>query len=297
MTHLIPPGAREHHISTGAGRLRVLHARPDVPPPTPHPSPLVLIHGGGTDNAAISWYRLIEPLSAEREVWAPDLPGFGGSIDAPPAGGPRELARVVAEAMTALGVTRAVVAGVSMGGDVALNLALEHPHRVAGLILVAPGGLVPIFRNRIAHFGAWAAAQAPDWLLRPATRFANRFSGTAVRALVKDPATLPPEVVAEFVREARKPGAGLGYARYNQATLGRHGMRNDLTGRVHEISAPTLIFHGENDPIVDPAGSRHAADRLPHARLVTVPDCGHWAQLEAHDRFLTDTRAFLDQLA
>ncbi|MFC4006439.1 alpha/beta fold hydrolase [Nonomuraea purpurea] len=293
MTHLIPSGAREHHISTGAGRLRVLHADPAQPDAVP----LVLIHGGGTDNAAISWYRLIEPLSADREVWAPDLPGFGGSIDAAPAGGPRELARVVAEAMTALGITQAVVAGVSMGGDIALNLALEHPRRVAGLILVAPGGLVPIFRNRTAHLGAWAAAQAPDWLLRPASRFANRFSGAAIRAIVKDPAALPAEVVDEFVREARKPRAGLGYARYNQATLGRRGMRNDLTDRVHEINAPTLIFHGQDDPIVDPTGSRRAADRMPHARLVTVPDCGHWAQLEAHDRFLAETQVFLDQFA
>ncbi|MEU6717954.1 alpha/beta fold hydrolase [Nonomuraea sp. NPDC046802] len=293
MTHLIPPGAREHHISTSAGRLRVLHADPARMDSVP----LVLIHGGGTDNAAISWYRLIEPLSADRQVWAPDLPGFGGSIDAAPAGGPRELAHVVAEAMTALGIKQAVVAGVSMGGDIALNLALEHPSLVAGLILVAPGGLVPIFRNRTAHLGAWAAAQAPDWLLRPASRFANRFSGAAIRAIVKDPATLPAEVVDEFVREARKPQAGLGYARYNQATLGRRGMRNDLTDRVHDINAPTLIFHGQDDPIVDPTGSRRAADRMPHAWLVTVPDCGHWAQLEAHDRFLAETRTFLDRFA
>ncbi|MCF6475883.1 alpha/beta hydrolase [Nonomuraea sp. MG754425] len=291
MASLVPPGASERHLTTAAGRLRVLHAGHPQ-----EPVPLVLIHGGGTDNAAISWYRLIEPLSAGREVWAPDLPGFGGSGDVAPAGGPRELAAVVADAMAALGITRAVVAGVSMGGDVALNLALHHPQRVAGLVLVAPGGLVPIFRNRAAHFGAWVAAQAPDRVLLPATRLANRFSGAAIRAIVKDPATLPPEVVAEFVREARKPRAGLGYARYNQATLGRHGMLNDLTGRVHEIGVPTLIFHGADDPIVDPEGSRRAAARLPHARLVTVPDCGHWAQLEAHNRFLTETRTFLDEL-
>lgn len=288
MTRLIPPAAAERHVDTSAGRLRVLHAGDPADRP-----PLVLVHGGGTDNAAISWYRLIEPLSADREVWALDLPGFGGSIDVPAVGGPRELAGVVADALTGLGVSEAVVFGVSMGGDVVLNLALDHPDLVAGLVLIAPGGLAPIIRNRWTHLCAWTALQSPDWLLRAIAVLGNRFAGTAIRAIVRDPATLPAEVVDEFTREARAPGAGLAYGRYNQATVGRRGMLNDLTGRVHEITAPTLLFHGANDSMVDPAGSERAAARMPSAELALVPDCGHWAQLEAHERFLSETRSFL----
>lgn len=292
MTRLIPPGAREGHVEVGAGRLRVLHAgargagRP----------PAVLVHGGGSDNAAISWYRLIEPLSRGREVWAPDLPGFGASIDVPPVGGPEAMADVVADVMERLGTGPAIVFGVSMGGDVALNLALRRPDLVAGLVLVAPGGLVPMVRNRATHFSAWLAARMPDWLLLPAARLANRFVKLALRAMVKDPATLPPEVVAEFAREARHPKGGLAYGRYNQATIGRRGMLNDLSERVGAIAAPVLIFHGEDDPLVDPGGSRRAAARMPDARLVLVPGCGHWAQLEAHDRFLDAAGAFLARL-
>lgn len=283
-TRLLPPGAEERVV---AG-LRVLHA--GAPSGS---APLVLLHGGGTDNAGISWYRLMEPLSEDREVWAIDLPGFGGSIDVPPAGGPRELAAVVADVLRTLDAPPAIVFGVSMGGDVALNLALEHPSAVAGLVLIAPGGLVPRMRNGAVQYSAWLAAQLPDWLLVPASRFANRFVGTALRAIVKDPATLPPEVVEEFVREARHRRGGLAYGRYNQATLGRRRMLNDLSDEVSRITVPTLIFHGEDDPIVDPDGSRRAAQRMPNARLVMQADCGHWTQLEAHDRFLAEARAFL----
>lgn len=258
--------------------------------------PVVLVHGGGTDNAGISWYRLLEPLGRDREVWAPDLPGFGGSIEAAPAGGPRELAAALAEVLDVIGIDRAVVVGVSMGGDAALNLALDYPSRVAGLVLIAPGGLVPVFRNRAAHFCAWLAAQSPDWLLLPTARLANRFVGVALRAIVKDPATLPPQVVAEFAREARDPRGGIAYGRYNQAAIGRHGMRNDLSDRVHEIVVPSLLFHGAEDPLVDPEGSRRAAAAMPRARLVIVPDCGHWAQLEAHDRFVQEAAAFLAEM-
>ncbi|MBR8743225.1 alpha/beta hydrolase [Nocardiopsis sp. MG754419] len=289
---MIPPGADVRHVDTPTGRLRVLHAgsaRPDT-------TPLVLIHGGGTDNAAISWYRLFAPLSVDREVWAPDLPGFGGSLDVPPVGGPRALADVVVRTMEALDVPRAVVVGVSMGGDVALNLALDHPDRVAGLVGIAPGGLVSTLHHRYAQYWAWRSAHLPDTVLFPAARLANRFTRTAVHAIVKDPRSLPVEVVDEFVREASHPRAARGYMRYNQATLGRHGMRNDLTGRVHEITVPALFFHGRDDRLVDPAGSRRAADLMSDALRVEVPDCGHWAQLERHDRFLEETRGFLARI-
>jgi pimeloyl-ACP methyl ester carboxylesterase len=117
-----------------------------------------------------------------------------------------------------------------------------------------------------------------------------------LRNIVKDPARLPAEVVDEFARLARDPRSVLGYSRYNQATLGRDRMLNDLTGRVQRISVPALFFHGADDPIVDPEGSRRAAELMPRARLVLVPDCGHWAQLERHDEFLAEVRPFLADL-
>lgn len=284
---LIPPGAEATWVETSFGRLSVLHGG------DADGIPAILIHGGGTDNAGISWYRLFEFLIAGREVWALDLPGFGGSIEVPAVGGPAAMAAVVAEVLQTLGVERAVAFGVSMGGDVVLNLALDHPELLAGLVLIAPGGLAPLVKDPRTHYWAWLAAQSPDWLLFPASRLANRFVGSALKAIVKDPATLPDEVVREFVREARDPRGGIAYGRYNQATLGRHGLLNDLSERVAEITVPCLFFHGADDPLVDPEGSRSAAERMPDARLVLVPDCGHWAQLEAHDRFLDEVKSFL----
>ncbi|MEU0491480.1 alpha/beta fold hydrolase [Nocardiopsis sp. NPDC006139] len=290
MDHLVPPGAREEYVDVGVGRLRVLRAGGA----RPGPAPLVLLHGSGPDGAAVSWYRLLEPLSADRRVWALDLPGWGGSLEAGPVGGPRELAAVVDEAMGALGVERAVVAGVSMGGDIALNLALEHPERVAGLVLVAPAGLVPRLRDRFTQAGAWAAVHTPDPLVLPVLRAVDRyFPEMSVRAVVRNPSAIPAPVVEEFTRLIRRPGSQLGHLGYNRATVGRRGMLNDLSGRVHRIGVPALFFHGEDDPLVDPRGSRRAARLMPRARLVTVPDCGHWAQVECHDRFLAEVRAFL----
>lgn len=290
MTRLVPPGADTDHLDVDGGRVRVLKAgAPDAPP-------IVLIHGGSTDNAAISWYRLMEPLARTHRVLAPDLPGFGATTGIEPPGGPGEQAEVVARIMSAAGVGRAVVFGVSMGGDVALRLALQHPERVEGLVLIAPGGLVPVLHNRFAQGAAWLASRLPERLLTSLGAFAGRFVRSAVRAVVHDFGTMPGPVVDEFAREAVRPGGTLAYTRYNRATLGRRGMLNYAMGEVGAITAPTLFFHGENDRLVPISGSRQAAELMPDARLVSVPECGHWAQLEAHDRFLAEVVPFLEHL-
>ena len=297
----LPRGSFETFIDLDGGRVRVLDSFPPraagVSPSTDagldtH-APILLIHGGGTDNSTISWFNVFTDLDGEGRMIAVDLPGFGRTSGIEPVGGGDALADFVARAAKALDVTRAVVMGVSMGGDVALNLALRHPHLVDALVLIAPGGLVPVFRNRPTQLAAWLMAKLPDALLEPVTRWANKHVEAALAAMVKDPGTLPAPAVEEFVREAQRPRAGMAYGRYNQASLGPWRMRNNLLPKVAEIRVPTLLFHGQDDPLVDPAGSRRASELMPDARLALVPDCGHWAHLEAPARFNHEVRAFL----
>ena len=111
--------------------------------------------------------------------------------------------------------------------------------------------------------------------------------------MVHDPTAIDADLRAEFAREARRPESGVGYGRYNQATLGPRGMRNNLLPDVPRIAVPTLFLHGEDDPLVDPANSAAAAAAMPSAELVLVADCGHWLPIEAPDVFLTAVHDFL----
>ncbi|WP_159942767.1 alpha/beta fold hydrolase [Nocardiopsis sp. FR6] len=286
-TPLLPPGAEVERVPLEGGSVRVLRGG------SPRGPALLLVHGGSSDNAAISWYRLFAPLSRKYHVVAPDLPGFGGTTGIDPVGGPERQADFVAALASELGLADVVAVGVSMGGDTVLNLALRHPRLVRGIVLIAPGGLVPALRGRTAQRAAWLFTRLPDRVLLPAARLANRFVGTALRTVVRDVSALPDEVVREFRREALRADAGLGYLRYNQAVIGPRSMRNNLLPLVGRITVPALFFHGRNDPLVPPEGSREAVRRMPNARLALVSDCGHWAQLEAHERFLAELTDFL----
>jgi pimeloyl-ACP methyl ester carboxylesterase len=287
----IPEGAREEIVEAAGGRFRLLRSVRGGPG-----TPILLVHGGGSDNAAISWYRLIEPLSQQRPVLAPDLAGFGYTEGVPITGAASAMADHLRALLDTLGIAQVVICGVSMGGEVAMQFALRHPEACVALIVVAPGGLIARYRSPLAHTLAWAGTRLPDPLLRPFAAVANRFTRAIVRRMVANPATIPAAVLDEMAREARRPNAGYAYARYNKAAIGPREMRNNLLPRVEEIAVPTLFFHGTADPLVAPAGSIRAAQAMDDARLVLVPNCGHWAQLEAHDRFLAEVRSFLREL-
>lgn len=292
---LLPTGATASWLAHGAGRIRVLRGGPAAGGGSDR-LPLLLVHGGGYDNAAISWSLVFGPLAANRAVIAPDLPGFGDTEGIPVTGDPDELADLVVEVASSAGADRFVVAGISMGGDIALRVALRHPEAVAGLVLVASGGLAARLPNAASQLAAWLAAQLPDRVLFTLGRLAGRFTDSYLSRMVHDPASVDATLRAAFAREARRPDSGIGYGRYNQATLGPRRMRNNLLPAVPSITAPTLLLHGVDDPLVDPAGSRAATAAMPSARLVLVPDCGHWLPVEKPEVFLAEVEAFLAAL-
>lgn len=101
--------------------------------------PLVLLHALG--ESALNWRWVLPDLSRTHRVYAPDFPGFGGSGKPAADYSPDFFARFVAAFLDALGVGRAALAGNSLGGLVALRLALSDPQRVGSLALIDSAGL------------------------------------------------------------------------------------------------------------------------------------------------------------
>ena len=289
-SRLVPPGAVEEFLSYEAGSVRLLRGGSGLQ------VPVVLIHGGGINNAAITWHAVFAHLAEDRQVLALDLPGFGATEGLPVEGSPDLIADQVIAIVRAAGVNRAVFAGLSLGGDVALHLALRHAEAVAGLILIAPGGLEDLKHNRVRQLSAWAGSHLPPTVRTALDKAGSLFIRRYARRMVYDRASIPSAILKELVGEARRRGSGVGDASYNRETIGPARMRNDLLPEVFRITAPTLFLQGDNDLLVDPQTSVAAAELMPNAEVVLIGQCGHWVQLEAPDVFLTEAGPFLARI-
>jgi 2-succinyl-6-hydroxy-2,4-cyclohexadiene-1-carboxylate synthase len=223
--------------------------------------PLVLLHGFGGDSQA--WASIASSL-APREIWAPDLPGHGATTPLTPAGD-WSLARV-ADSLAAILPTRFDLAGYSLGGRLALALALRHPQRVSRLALVgASAGLLdPQERAaRRASDQHWATVLLEDGLAHFFTAwdaqplFATRDGNQHVQAELQR-------------RRDRQTAAGLAWS----LTAFGPGSEPALHAMISMLEVPTLWVAGQQDPKYV-AIARDAAATMPQADFATVAACGH----------------------
>lgn len=211
---------------------------------------LLLLHAMGASRRM--WRAQLEAFSGRYEVVAPDLPGHGHSS------GPFTMAAAVEKARAALAdLSRsAYVAGVSLGGAVALRLALAEPDRVAGLLLSG----TPV---RLPRGNVWTQ-RAVTALLPIAATAAT--SARLVRPVDQRDADA---LVADIVRAGKR----------TQAEALRELTRQDLTPRLPEIRARTIVCCGSEDRANLPS-ARLLAGGLPNATLRIVPGAGHLWNLQ-----------------
>lgn len=240
---------------------------------------VLLLHGGIIDAAHLSWGAAIAPLAAEFRVIALDLLGYGAS-EIPDIEYSTALhVEVVEKFLDAIDVSQANVVGVSLGGAVALGLALRSPERVDRLAVVdsfglgcdLPNGDLSYVLSRLPILNRCSIA-----LLRRSRRLA----GASLGAIVHDSDAIDEELVDEFYAHLQRPGVGLAFRRWRRHEVRRAGYRTVYTDRFEEITHPTLVLHGAEDDLFPVAWAERAADRLPDADLRVVEACGHWLPRE-----------------
>lgn len=237
---------------------------------------VVLLHGGGIDSARLSWELLIPELAATHRVFAPDLPGFGES-DKPDA--PYSVdyyVRFLAEFLRALQIEKASLAGISMGGSVALGFTLEHPSCVEKLALIDSYGLqsgAP-FHKLSYLFVRLPGINALSWAMLK-SRSAVRAS---LKALLQRPGSLTESLVDQAMEEVQRPNAGKAWQAFQKSEMLWTGTRTTYMKRLKEITVPVLIVHGTKDTLVPQEASQEAHVRIPGSRLHWVDGAGHWPQ-------------------
>jgi pimeloyl-ACP methyl ester carboxylesterase len=281
-----PWTASERFVTAGGVRVRCLTDGEGDPP-------VVLLHGGGIDAAPLSWKHVAPALAGDygHRVVAVDWPGYGESDSPADAPTMEYYVAVLGDVLDALDESRVHLVGESMGGGVALTYALDDPERVATLTLVDAyglGGRLPGGRLAVLVGDSDLLNDLTWWLLRR-SRLATRL---ALRAAVA-PGRLTRDLVDDARTELRRPDAGRAWRRFQRSELRPAGLRTNHLDDLPDLGVPTLVLHGELDPLVPVSWAVRAGGLLPDAEVRVLPGCGHWPPRERPDAVTGRLAAFL----
>jgi 3-oxoadipate enol-lactonase len=233
-------------------------------------TPIVFLHGVGSDKSV--WHPQLDHFGRERRAVAFDYPGYGDSAPATEGTTRDDYAAAILSAMTALGIERAHVCGLSLGGVIAIALHHAAPERCASLILADtfakhPDGQAIYDRSVAASANMRALAEG------------------RVDALLAQPAD--PAVRNEVIETM---------ARIDPAAF-RIGAKAvwlaDQADRAEAIRVPPLVLCGTEDHVTPPALSRDLAQLIPEARYEAIERAGHLTNLERPAEFNTLVGAFI----
>ena len=225
-------------------------------------TPLVFLHGVGSDKSV--WHPQLRHFGRERRTIAFDYPGYGDSDPAPTGTTRDDYASAIMSAMHELGIDRAHICGLSLGGVVAIALHHAAPERCASLILadtfaVHPEGRAICERSLAGSesLGAMAEARVDILIAQPADPEVRR---EAVETMSRiDPAAYRIGAEAVWLADQRQ--------------------------RVRDIDVPTLVVVGDRDLVTPPELSSELFDLIPNARMQVIRGAGHLGNLEKPEDF------------
>lgn len=275
----------KRELTTDKGVLRYHEAGdPDAPP-------LLLLHGSGPGVTGWRNYRGNLGFFAQtHHCYILEFPGFG--VSDPWDGIPVLTAgSSVTRFMDALDIESAPMIGNSMGGVVAVNLAIKKPERVSKLVTiggVGPNLFSPSPSDGLRLLQEFADAPDRDKLIR------------WLNAMVYDRSLVTDELIEERWEVALNPDA-LRTARAMYGSASFEMQQQFLAAAdippywsmLHKISCPTLLTWGRDDRVSPPDMALLPLRQIPEAELHIFPRCGHWVMIEAKQAFEATVAAFL----
>jgi pimeloyl-ACP methyl ester carboxylesterase len=265
-------------------------------------SPVLFIHGLGS-SGYIEWRFNLDAAAEQHRVFAPDLPGFGRTEKPRARYGVPYFTRFIERYMEARGLRSAAVVGTSLGGRIALEMALENPRRVSRLVLVNSLGFgrpnvhmsyglvtIPRLGEAVMNIARDALHWAPSQMIR---RVAGRLSGAShdLKRTMDD----------AYLDNLRELYSAEGYHDAYLATVrslvrpsALFGGHHDVTKRLGELKIPVQLIWGADDPLFPMAHADRAHSLIAHSRLAVIQGAGHTPQAERPEEFNRVLRRFLE---
>ena len=245
--------------------------------------PVIFIHGSGPGASGHSNFKQNYPVfaAAGYRIIVPDLPGYGASDKPDTLYTLDFFVAALSGLLDALDIQRCVLVGNSLGGAIAIKLALDQPQRVSRLVLMAPGGLMEkeqyyLQMEGIQKMGAaFAKGELHD-------------AGGMRRLLALqlfDESLISDETVNERVAVVRQQPV---------CVLSTMQVPN-MTSRLGELQCPILGFWGMNDKFCPVSGAQTMMQHCQNIRFVLLSECGHWVMVEHRELFNRECLAFFEE--
>jgi pimeloyl-ACP methyl ester carboxylesterase len=221
------------------------------------------------------WYPVIPALAEHYRVITMDNRGMGDSSTPCRSWTISDMADDALAVLDAAGVTRAHIHGMSMGGFIALDIAIRAPERVATLTIGCSGARLEVSK--------------PDIQIRLRHLLTRKGRKELVTTMLHGPAASEDDVAVSLRAVAKNKPGYWGSRGQRRAMLSQRRTVDDL----RRVDAPTLILHGDADRLMPLEGARRLADNIPGAKLTVLPGAGHYYMADAKNDANAALLAFL----
>lgn len=266
-----PP--KDQYIEIGNIRTRYWVMGDGVPP-------VILLHGIG--GCVENWADNIPALAQGRRIYALDIVGFGRTDKPQVRFTVPFVTEFVHEFIIAQQIDRAVLVGESMGGGIALYLALQYPRLVEKLVLADSAGLG---REVTIYLRLFSLPVVGEILTRPS----RKGSARTWALLLHDQSLITDQRIEKSYQLASLPGAQRCFLSVLRTMINIWGAKSEayrpILDHLGEIEMPTLVLWGAQDQFLPVALSHRAMERLPNARLHIFDPCGHVPNIECPQAF------------
>lgn len=260
-------GYRLHYIEQGEGH------------------PVVFLHGSGSGASGHSNFKGNYPFLAENgyRVIVPDHIGYGYSDKPDDVEYPLDFfVECIHQLLEGLGIAQYSLIGNSLGGAIALKMALDYPEEVVSLNLMAPGGI----ENQSDYF------TMPGMQILQRIFTQGNVDKNSLRQFISEGLVHNQDVIDDELVDERWDI----YQRQNDQCLKTMRVPN-MADDLPNIKAPSIVFWGLQEKMMPETGIQTLAKGLAQTRIVLVSECGHWAQAEHKDMFNRYSLDFLKEHA
>lgn len=239
---------------------------------------LFLLHGGGEDSALLSWWGMMKNFTREYTVYAPDLLGYGKS-DKPDIQGEKfyvthiEALNEIADQLEA---HEFYLAGLSMGGAIAIGYGLKYPEKVKALFPIGSWGVTQVLPVHILSYLLIQKTNLTLWQYKLLGKNKWLVEYMLQHSLIGSKRKITNKLINEVQKACQEENAGRALQNFQRSSCDKKSAIPCYVQQLHKLKMPVIFMHGEKDPLVPVKEIFKVVNLCPKGQIHVMKGCKHW---------------------